>query len=184
MIRDATIFVIVEEKSADFRIAAVKCLLMRNKNDDLFYINNSSSYNLADALRDKAVLAHFHLDASQSWTISSIRAFLLQHHPEMLISSSDAHTAVAVALFSSGIAVNPATAAAGKKQEEAVVSPSSKTSPVVLPDQNVAASMIDDDKMKLSSSTATVKDDAKIASSDSLVAQEYLVNSKKDHLQR
>jgi hypothetical protein len=180
MIRDATIFVIVDEKSADFRIAVVKCLLMRNKKDDLFHINGSSSYNPADALGDKAVLAHFHLDSSQSWTISSIRAFLQQHHPEILTPSSDVRAADA--LSSSGIAMNPATAAAGKKQEETVDSSSLKTSPVVLPDQNAAASKIDDDKMKLSSSTTTAKHEAKIASSDSLVAQESLVNSKKDHL--
>jgi hypothetical protein len=149
MIRDATIFVIVDEKSADFRIAVVKCLLARNMNDDLFYINDPSTrYNLAYALRDKAVLAHFRLDASQSWTISSIRAFLQQHHPEMLTPSSDAH-ATAVALSSSGIAVNPETAAAVKKQEEAVELSSLTTSPVVLPDQNAAASEIDDEKSKL-----------------------------------
>jgi hypothetical protein len=181
-----SLLVIVDEKSVDFLIAVVKCLLVRNKNDR-FLIIDGSSYKLANALGDKDVLSQFHLDASQSWTISSIRAFLQQHHPEMLIPSSDAQTAAAVALSSSSDTVKPGPVLEQQGEDSGraavtVDSSSLKTSPVLLPDQNAAASMIDDDKMKLSSSTTTENDEAKIASSDSLVAQESLVSSKKDHL--
>lgn len=68
-----------------FRIAIVKCLLVRNKNDDLFHIN--VGYRLENTLKDKAVLDYFHLDDSRSWTVSSIRDYLRQHHPDMLCQS-------------------------------------------------------------------------------------------------
>lgn len=73
-----------ELQAFDFRTAVVKCLLVRNMDDDVFCIDGYDSYQLDEALNDTDVLSHFHLYPSHSWKISSIREFLQQHYPEML----------------------------------------------------------------------------------------------------
>jgi hypothetical protein len=76
-------------------IAVVKCLLLRNRDNDLFQIKGND-YFLEDAIR--AVLLHYHVDVlSQAWTIDSMRPYFRRHHPEMLmLSDPDARSATAL----------------------------------------------------------------------------------------